>query len=200
MADLRGKTVSVLSPAGLSREVTELIIEKHGVNPRDVQYLASGSSPAQMEHMRQGLAVAATIAPPWPIVARRDGFRALANIGQEILYPFGLFGTTTARIADEPGEVKALIRGTLAAHRLLSDDPAAAINWIAKHYDIDAEAATESYASVIELQNPGGAVLHEAVTNYFRIQEEAPELRDTRYEDVVETRLLDEGRRELGLP
>jgi ABC-type nitrate/sulfonate/bicarbonate transport system substrate-binding protein len=198
-ADLRGKTVSVLSPAGLSREVTELVIEKNGVNPRDVQYLASGTAPAQMEHLRQGLAVAASISPPWPVLARREGYHSLANVGQQVPYPFGLFATTTTRIADDPAEVKALIRGTIETHRLLRDDPATAIDWIARRFDVDQEIAAESYTLVIEVQNVGGEVPRDAVANYFRVQQEATDLREPRYEDVVEARLLQEVWRELGL-
>ena len=198
-ADLRGQTVSVLSAGGLNREITELIIEKYGVNPKDVQYVASGSAPAQMEHLRQGLAVAATISPPWPIVARREGYRLLANIGQEIPYPFGLFATTTARLAEEPAEVKALVRGTLDTHRLMREDPAAAIAWIMRRFNVDQDVAPESYELVMLVQNEGGEVLHDGVANYFRVQDEQPELRDTRYEDVVDARPLQEVWRELGL-
>jgi ABC-type nitrate/sulfonate/bicarbonate transport system substrate-binding protein len=189
-ADLRGKTVSVLTAAGLNREVTELVIQKHGVDPREVQFIASGSAPAQMEHLRQGLAVAATISPPWPLVARRDGYRLLAHIGQEIVYPFGLFVTTTQRLAEEPAEVTALIRGTLDAQRRLRDDPAAAIAWIQRRFEVDYDVAAESYELVMALQNPTGEVLREGVANYFRVQTDQPALRDVRFEDVADERLL----------
>jgi ABC-type nitrate/sulfonate/bicarbonate transport system substrate-binding protein len=198
-ADLRGKTVSVLSAGGLSREVTELIIEKHGVNPKDVQYVASGSAPAQMEHLRQGLAVAATISPPWPLTARREGFHMLANIGQEIEYPFGLFATTTQRLNQDLPEVAAMTRATLETHRRMRQDAAATIAWIARRYEVDQEVATDSYQLAIEIQNDDGEVLGEGVANYFRVQEEQPELRDVRYEDIVDVRPLQAAWREMGI-
>ncbi|SRR5579884_1387071 len=197
-ADLRGKTVSVLSAGGLSREVTELVIEKHGVDPKAVRYIASGSAPAQMEHLRQGLAVAATISPPWPLVARREGYRLLANIGQEITYPFALFATTTGRLAEAREEVKALVRATLETHRLLRAAPAEVIDWIQRRFEVDPEVAAESYALALEVQNDDGEVLREGVANYFRIQTEQPHLRDVRYEDVVDMQPLQEVWRELG--
>jgi ABC-type nitrate/sulfonate/bicarbonate transport system substrate-binding protein len=198
-ADLRGKTVNVLSAGGLSREVTELIIEKHGVNPKDVQYVASGSAPAQMEHLRQGLAVAASISPPWPITARREGFHMLANVGQEIPYPFGLFATTTTRLNQDFAEVQTLARATVETHRLMREDPATTIAWIARRFEVDQEVATESYQMVIEIQNDDGEVPREAVATYFRVQEEQPELRDVPYEDVVDVRPLQAAWRELGM-
>ncbi len=198
-ADLRGKAVSVLSAGGLSREITELIVEKHGVDPKELQYVAAGSSPGQMEHLRQGLAVAATIAPPWPLVARREGYRYLANIGAEIAYPAGLFATTTARLAGDPAEVKAMIHGTLDTIQLMRHEPAATIAWIARRFDVDQEVAAESYALILAIQNDDGDVLREAVATYFRVHNEQPELRDTRYEDVVDTRLAREVWRERGL-
>ena len=57
----------------------------------------------------------------------------------------------------------------------------------------------ESYELVMLVQNIDGEVLREGVASYFRVQDEQPELRDTRYEDVVETRLLAEVQREMGI-
>jgi ABC-type nitrate/sulfonate/bicarbonate transport system substrate-binding protein len=175
------------------------VIGRHGVDPKDVQYLAAGSTPAQMEQLRQGTAVAATISPPWPIAARRDGYRELSNIGQEIEYPFGLVGTTTTRLAEDPGEVKALLHATLETQRLIRTDPDAAIAWIARRFGVDQAVAAESYALELQVQNDDGEVLRDAVATYFRIQSEQPELRDVRYEDVVDARPLQEVWRELGL-
>lgn len=188
--DLRGQTISVLSAGGLSREVVELLLEQHGVDPRAVNYLASGTAPAQMEHLRQGLAAAASIAPPWPLVAQREGYRLLANLSDELEYPFGLFATTTARLADEPDEVRALVRGTLDTQRLMRDDPEATIDWIQRRFEVERDVAAESYALVIRAQNADGIVSRSAVANYLRVQTDQPELRDARYEDLVDLRPL----------
>ena len=180
-AELRGKAVSVLSVGGLSREVTELVIEKHGVDPKDVQYIAAGSTPGQMEHLRQGIAVAATIAPPWPVAARREGYRQLANLGEEVPYPSGLFGSTTMRIADDPAEVKAMIRAILETNRLIRDESATAVDWIARRFEVDQEVAAESHELIVLIQNADGEVQREAVANYFRVQDEQTDLQTTRY-------------------
>jgi ABC-type nitrate/sulfonate/bicarbonate transport system substrate-binding protein len=198
-ADLRGKTVSTLSVGGLSREVTELVIEKNGVNPRDVEYIASGSAQGQMEHLRQGIAVAATISPPWPIAARREGFHMLANIGQEVPYPFSLFATTTTRLSQDHAEVQTIARATLETHRLMREDPATTIAWIVRRFEVDQDVAAESYQMVIEVQNDDGEVPRDAVATYFQVQDEQPELRDTRYEDVVDVRPLQAAWRDLGM-
>ena len=172
---------------------------RRGVDPKDVQYLAAGSTPAQMEQLRQGTAVAATISPPWPIAARRDGYRELSNIGQEIEYPFGLIGTTMARLAEDPAEVRALLHATLETQRLIRNEPGAATAWIARRFGVDQAVAAESYALELQVQNDKGEVLRDGVATYFRIQTEQPELRDVRYEDVVDPRPLQDVWRELGL-
>jgi ABC-type nitrate/sulfonate/bicarbonate transport system substrate-binding protein len=190
-ADLRGKAMNSAS-GGVSHEIIELLLEKHGVDPRDVGVVVSGSAAAQMEHLRQGLVVASITAPPWTVEARRAGFRHLASAGQEIAYPYSLFATTTARLAEDPEHVRAIIRGSLDAQRLMRQDPAGVIAWITRRFEVDEEIASESYALSIAAQNDHGEVLREAVTNYFRVQKEHPELRDTHYEDVVDMRLLRE--------
>jgi hypothetical protein len=52
---------------------------------------------------------------------------------------------------------------------------------------------------VLETQNDNGEIPRDAVANYFRVQEEQPDLRDVRYEDVIETQLLQEVWREMNL-
>src|SRR5262249_21902808 len=106
-ADLRGKTVATLTPGGLVREGTLALMEEHGVNPRDVQYLAGGTDGAQLELLRQGVVAGSTFSAPWPVMAKREGFRRLARMGEEVPYPFGVFATTSGRMAAEPAEVKA---------------------------------------------------------------------------------------------
>ena len=81
----------------------------------------------------------------------------------------------------------------------MRDDPATTIAWIARRFEVDQEVATESYQMVIEIQNDDGEVAREAVATYFRVQEEQPELRDVRYEDVVDVRPLQAAWRELGM-
>jgi ABC-type nitrate/sulfonate/bicarbonate transport system substrate-binding protein len=198
-ADLRGKPISVLSAAGLSAEVTQLVLEKHGLNARDVQLLSAGSAAAQMEQLRQGLAAATLISPPWPITARREGFRLLSNTGREISYPFGIMATSAARVSDDPAEVKAVIRATLDANRLIRAERDAAIAWIGRKFEVEPDVAAESYDMVLETQNDNGEIPRDAVANYFRVQEEQPDLRDVRYEDVIETQLLQEVWREMNL-
>ncbi len=196
--DLRGKTITMLTPAGLTREVTRLVLENHGVDPREVQWLASGTDAASMELLRQGVAQATVISPPWPIAARQEGYRRLSRIGQEVPYPFGLFATTTARLAAEPAEVKALIRGTLETQRAMREDPASVIAWITRRFDVDQAVAAESYELLMPLLNESGEVPRDAVATFFRVQEDQPELRDTRYEDVVDTQLLQAVWQEMG--
>jgi ABC-type nitrate/sulfonate/bicarbonate transport system substrate-binding protein len=198
-ADLRGKTVATLTPGGLVREVTMLLMEKHGLNPREVQYIAGGTDAAQLELLRQGMVAGSTFSAPWPVMARREGFRRLARMGEEIPYPFGVFATTTARLAAEPAEAKAIIRGTLDTQRALREDRASVIAWIARHFEVDADMAAESYELTIPFLNDGGEIPREAVANYFRAQEDQPELRDTRYEDLVDTELIRAVWQEMGL-
>jgi ABC-type nitrate/sulfonate/bicarbonate transport system substrate-binding protein len=164
-----------------------------------VQLLASVSAAAQMELLRQGVAAATTISPPWPITARREGYRLLSNVGRDIAYPFGVMGTSTRRIAEEPAEVKAVIRAILDANRLIRDDREGTIAWITRKFEVEPDVAAESYDLVLETQNDDGEISPEGMANYFRIQEDLPELREVRYEDIVETRLLREVWQEMGL-
>jgi ABC-type nitrate/sulfonate/bicarbonate transport system substrate-binding protein len=107
--------------------------------------------------------------------------------------------TSAGRTTDDPAEVKAVIRATLDANRLIRAEREAAVAWIARKFEVEPDVAAESYDMVLETQNDDGEIPREGVANYFRVQEEQPDLRDVRYEDVVETRLLHEVWREMGI-
>jgi hypothetical protein len=92
-----------------------------------------------------------------------------------------------------------VIRATLEGNRLIRSDRQGTIEWIARRFEVEPDVAAESYDLVIETHNDNGEIPRDGVVNYFRIQEDQPDLRDVRYDDVVETRLLQEVWREMGL-
>jgi ABC-type nitrate/sulfonate/bicarbonate transport system substrate-binding protein len=198
-ADLRGKVITTLTPGGLTPEVTKLVLQKYGVDPREVQWIASGSDAASIELLRQGVAAATALSLPWPIVAEREGYHRLARLGIEVPYPFGLFATTPARLAAAPGEVKTLIRATLEAQRAMRADSAGVSAWIAQRFEVEPDVARESYELLMPLLNETGEVPRDAVATFFRGQTDEPAVRDTRYEDVVDTQLLPAVWQEMGL-
>jgi hypothetical protein len=114
-------------------------------------------------------------------------------------YPFGLSATTPAHLAAAPGEVKTLIRATLEAQRAMRADPAGVSVWIAQRFEVEPDVARESYELLMPLLNEMGEVPRDAVTTFFRGQADEPAVRDTRYEDVVDTQLLQAVWQEMGL-
>jgi ABC-type nitrate/sulfonate/bicarbonate transport system substrate-binding protein len=132
-------------------------------------------------------------------VAQREGYHRLARLGIEVPYPFGLFATTPARLAAEPGAVKSLIRATLEAQRAMRDDPAGVAAWIAQRFEVEPDVARESYELLMPLLNETGEVPRDAVATLFRGHADEPEVRDARYEDVVDTQLLQAVWQEMGL-
>src|SRR5262249_4832818 len=82
--------------------------------------------------------------------------------------------------------------------RAIREDPASVIAWIARRFDVDQAVAAESYELLMPLLNESGEVPRDAVATFFRVQEDQPELRDTRYEDVVDTQPLQAVWQEMG--
>ena len=171
-ADLRGKTINSAS-GGVSHEIIELLLDKNGVDPREVGVVVSGSAAAQMEQLRQGLVAASITAPPWPVEARRAGFRHLASTAKRS-------PTLTACLLPPPRgsrRIPSTCGRSFAARSTASGSCArtrpGVIAWIMRRFEVDEEIASESYALSMAAQNDDGEVLREAVTNYFRVQKDA---------------------------
>jgi hypothetical protein len=78
-------------------------------------------------------------------------------------------------------------------------DPVGVTAWIARRFEVEPDVARESYELLMPLLNETGEVPRDAVATFFRGQVEEPAVRDTRYEDVVDTQLLQAVWQELGL-
>ena len=66
--------------------------------------------------------------------------------------------------------MKAYVRATLDANRLIRSDREAVIAWM-RRFEVEPDIAAESYDIVLETQNDTGELPREGVANYFRVQD-----------------------------
>ena len=83
-ADLKGKTIAVSRPGGLSDQLAKAVMKKFNFSPQDVNLLHIGGT-GQLEPynaMVQGLSHATFLTPPLDVRAKRDSFTLIYNLNE----------------------------------------------------------------------------------------------------------------------
>jgi NitT/TauT family transport system substrate-binding protein len=83
-ADLKGKSIAVSRPGGLTDQLAKAVLKKFNLTTHDVKLLHIGGT-GQLEPynaMLQGLTQAVLLTPPLDVRARRDGYHLIFNLNE----------------------------------------------------------------------------------------------------------------------
>ena len=83
-ADLKGKTIAVSRPGGLTDQLAKAVMKKFNFSAQDLNLLHIGGT-GQLEPynaMVQGLSQATFLTPPLDVRAKRDGFTPIYNLNE----------------------------------------------------------------------------------------------------------------------
>jgi NitT/TauT family transport system substrate-binding protein len=122
--DLKGKKVAGSSPGGSATILAYEALKHFGLEPgKDVQVLPMGGSGAgRLAVLEQGVVDAALLSVPENIIAVNKGYNELIFLGDVVNFPQNGFGTSVARIQQQPDEVYRMVRATLRGLQFISDE------------------------------------------------------------------------------
>jgi len=83
-ADLKGKSIAVARPGGLTDQLAKAVLKKFNLTTQDVKLVHIGGT-GQLEPynaMLQGLVQAVLLTPPLDVRAKRDGFAIIYNLNE----------------------------------------------------------------------------------------------------------------------
>jgi ABC-type nitrate/sulfonate/bicarbonate transport system substrate-binding protein len=148
--DLRGQAVAVNAFGGASDWVLRYVLTQAGLEPdRDVRMLALGTDVERAAGLRDGTIAATILAPPFHILAEREGLRVLLDTATlPVAYTQSVMVAERPYITAHPEVVGALVQAMAEAIQLYKQDPALALPVMAAHLDVqDPEllAATWEY-------------------------------------------------------
>jgi ABC-type nitrate/sulfonate/bicarbonate transport system substrate-binding protein len=152
-ADLRGQTIVVDAPNGVTYWLTRRMLTQAGLGPDDYNFIFAGGTPDRLAALQAGGVAAAILIQLFDFAAERQGFRRLGN-SNEVVRTFEMTGYTARRDRIERNEdsVARFIRGYLAGQRWLYD-PAnreRAIQVLMDKTRLSAEDAGATYGLYIE--------------------------------------------------
>lgn len=113
LEDLRGKTMMVDAPTGITRIYVERMLVPHHVKPSDVDYVDAGATGARFSALLSGAVDATILLPPFSLRAEDLGFR---NLGLVADYAPDLPFTGAAVNTNWASAHADVLRRFLAAH------------------------------------------------------------------------------------
>ncbi|HWO43589.1 MAG TPA: ABC transporter substrate-binding protein [Candidatus Eisenbacteria bacterium] len=131
---LKGGVIGLASIRGASLVATEFALQKLGLAPKEVQYMVVGGTPERLIALRNKRLHATLLSPPTSIVAEREGFHLLADVGA-LGFPFLHNGIATSRrlIRQNPDVVRRYVRSQVEAVHLMKTDRQLGIKVLAKY-------------------------------------------------------------------
>jgi NitT/TauT family transport system substrate-binding protein len=122
--DLRGKKVAGSSPGGSATILAYQALRHFGLEPgKDVQVLPMGGSGAgRFAVLEQGVVDASLLSVPENVIALNKGYHELIFLGDVVNFPQNGFGTSAARIQQQPDEVYRMVRATLRGLLFVTDE------------------------------------------------------------------------------
>ena len=200
LADLRGKVLTPNSISGTTGQTAVLLLRKHGVGRDEVQLMPGGDTFRQMEMLRQRQVDAALLGPPFPLIARREGFTLLASAPDELQLAFSGLATSQDAIARRGDMVRRVIMAEIEALRYMHADRAGALQIMLEHFPGEPDIAAQSYDLIIGSFSRDGSLPRDGIEAVLALDKEDGAIPETvRYEDVVDDGPLRAAHRALGL-
>jgi ABC-type nitrate/sulfonate/bicarbonate transport system substrate-binding protein len=111
--ELKGKTIMVDGPKGITKIYLERMLARHGIKPNEVDFVFSGSTAARFSALQAGAVDATILLPPFSFSAEAAGF---GNLGLTADYVKDLPFTGAAVNTNWARKNPALMRRFLAVH------------------------------------------------------------------------------------
>ena len=152
-ADLRGETLIVDSPNGVTRYLTGRLIAQGGLGPDDASYVYAGGTPDRLAALASGTVAAAILAQPFDFAAERQGYRRLGN-SNDVVRTFEFIGYNARRdwMSRNEDALARFIRGYRAGQRWLYDpaNKEQAIRILSERTRLSAEDSRATYELYVE--------------------------------------------------
>jgi ABC-type nitrate/sulfonate/bicarbonate transport system substrate-binding protein len=160
VSELRGKKIGVSSFGGTIYSGAVYVLKHFGLSSKDVTFLAIGNTLSRIAALKKGAIDAAVIAAPGDILAAKDGFKILLDVGSVYRAPMGGVSTTASRISEDPAEVRKVVRAVVGASRAIKNPQNRndVIDYIGTLFKLDKLSAEEFYRRLMPSLSTSGVV------------------------------------------
>ena len=200
IAQLRGKTIGVMSPEGSLAVVAREILRKNGIDPaKDVNLVVMGGDEVRFPALQTKSIQATLFSSAMSIKAQRDGFIKLANAGDYANLIEGGLATSADKIKQNPDKMFRLIRAGLKGINFFVSKREPAIKYM---MDALRMSDRELVSSIYDIQSK--LILREGFTGDKVLQSMIDEMkkttkvqRDIKVSDVFDLSFVKKANEEL---
>ena len=153
--ELVGKTMAVSAPTGLNQVVAELILQKHGIDPKSVHFVNAGSNANKFQALVAGTVDSASIPSDYVPLAPKYGLHILALASNEVpLYPRWSIIANDAFLSAHPNAAVGYLAAMIKGERYAFAHPQAADALAAKTVGGNTKASdptvTDMYKQIVQ--------------------------------------------------
>ena len=195
---LKGGVVGLASIRGASLVATEFALNKLGLKSDDVKFIVIGGTPERLISLRNKRLQATLLSPPTSIVAEREEFNVLADVGALGL-PFlhNVIAASRRFVRDNPDTARRYVKSQVEAVHLMKTDRKTSVSVVGKYLRQTAnkEILERSYElSSTDQKYPRKQYpsLPGIQTVLDAIADENPKAKSARPEQFVDTRFIKE--------
>lgn len=201
LGELRGKTIAVGAVGGAPTRIARLILRESKLNPdRDVNFLAAGAAQARVALMKQGLAQAAMVPPPFDFEGQKLGYAVLARTHEILSFPQSGLTVRADRLRDKPDEIKRMIKAGIRANGYIRSNREGTINFLSRWQRATPEIAAATYESIRRVYNSDGSMPMNGLALVVRDTKDLLNIsRDAPLAELLDATLLRQAQAELGV-
>jgi NitT/TauT family transport system substrate-binding protein len=200
VSELRGKMVAVSRFGGTTDLAARVALQANGLDPqKDVVLIMIGLGNTRNAALMAGSVDANIANPPDNSMLKQKGFRELLFLGDAMEFPSNGFTTTERRLTENRDQVKRLLRAFYRGLLFTRDNPEESIKIVEREWKLDPAMARDSYQSIMKAASRDGASSDAGLKVHIKlIQASDKSIGDVALNKIVDFRILEEVRREIG--
>lgn len=200
IGDLRGRRVAVNRPVTTDAVFARAALEQGGVDASTVTLSSMVATATRLAALKSRAVEAAVLTPPFDALAIKEGYRVLARASDVLDMPWTGLATSTKRLTEQPGEIKAMIRALLKALHYIRQNRAGSVSLIRKEFSLDESLAFHVYDEMVSALSADGSASVGAIENDVALARRSLKLvKPVEVAQVVDFSLLNEARRSFSL-
>ena len=200
VSDLRGKLVAVSRFGGTTDLAARVALQANGLDPqKDVVLIMIGLGNTRNAALMAGSVDANIANPPDNSMLKQKGFRELLFLGDAMEFPSNGFTTTERRLTENRDQVKRLLRAFYRGLLFSRENPEESIKIVEREWKLEPAMARDSYQSIMKAASRDGASSDAGLKVHIKlIQNSDKSVGDVALSKIVDFRILEEVRREIG--
>jgi NitT/TauT family transport system substrate-binding protein len=197
LKDFKGRKIGYTNPRSTSQALAQMLIKEAGLRPDEAEIVRTGGFGEGITALETGLIDVAAI--PEPLWSKfKDKYRKVVS-ATEVLPPLdNVVGVTTLNMAAEKGDfIRAVIRARRKAVEFMHQNPDAAGDIVAKHYNLAPEVARSAVRNLTSSLTRGipywgsGQIHMDGMKRMIELQRGLGTIKaEVDYEKIIDTQFL----------